>query len=461
MVEHSRQKIDRMTIDVLRNFFDNVMVYNENGTLLYSCEKFWQDTGLNPEEFEGKGIEEISRLNIYSPYAAEHTYRTGEKITVVQSAFGNEIAVATAFPIHDQEGKLILIVTYAENNERIIELEARLDEMTRFVEEKNEEISHLLSNILGDGHIGKSTEVLKVHKLLERIRDFDANILLLGETGVGKTMYAKKIHATSNRKENRFVEINCAAIPEALLESELFGYDKGAFTGANEKGKIGQIELADGGTLFLDEISELNINLQSKLLKVIQDKQVLRVGGTTAKKVDFRLVAASNVDLYEMVEAGKFRRDLFYRLNVVPIQIPALRNRKEDIHLLAKDFLNTFNQKYGEQKMLDKRVITCLTNYSWPGNVRELENAIERMVLTAEKPVITIGDLPENIYSGITINKGVTGDLQEVLDGLEREILDRTYKEFGGNITQIASTLGLTRQSVLRRIKKYGLDHQS
>jgi len=301
--------------------------------------------------------------------------------------------------------------------------------------------------------------------------DFDANIILSGETGVGKSMYAKKIHSGSSRKALPFIEINCAAIPENLLESELFGYERGAFTGADSKGKKGQIELAQGGTLFLDEISELSMKLQSKLLKVIQDRRITRIGGTSEIEVGFRLIAASNKDLEQQASKGLFRQDLFFRLNVIPIKIPALRDRKEDIHPLAKQFLDEFNRKYNAHKYFGKDAVDCMERYGWPGNVRELQNTIERLVLTSEYNRISAVDMPfcgERTVPPETVSENrhgepdiLSGDgMHDVLNRIEEEMLRGAYKDSRGNISEMSRRLHLTRQSVIRRMAKYKISEQ-
>lgn len=451
------QKISEETIDILQNFFDNIMIYNCEGKLLYACEKFWKDTKLNPQEFCEKTIEDVSALGIYKPCAGEIAYQTKERATIVQRAFLDEISVVTALPIKDKNGEIFLYITYAENNDKIIELEDKLDQMNQYIIEKDKELIEIISHkFLSNAYVGKNNEVLKVQKLIERIADFDANVLLMGETGVGKTMHAEKIHSKGKRRNLPFIEINCAAIPETLLESELFGYEKGAFTGASAKGKIGQIELANGGTLFLDEISELSISLQSKLLKVIQDKQIIRIGGTKMIDVDFRLITASNKDLSELVKQGEFRADLYYRLNVIPIKIPALRERREDIIPFIHFFLDKFNKKYGENKHLSKRLLNHCFRYDWPGNVRELENTIERLVLTVENDKIDMIDLFEDetnsdLMDEIDQNSG----LNDLLSSQEKRILTKTFHECEGNMSAMAKKLKISRQSIMRRLEKY------
>lgn len=450
-------EIDPMYVVLLENIFQDIMIYNSQGKLLYACDKFWEETGFTKSEFEGKGIVEISGMKLYNPYAAERVLKTGKKVTIVQKTFVNDITVATAIPITGRDGKLLFIVAYAENNERILELERKLRESDKFIQEKNEKISQLLNHIfVSPPDTKRSKQVLKIHRLIEKVADFDANILLTGETGVGKTMYAEKIHLCSKRGTLPFIEINCATIPEMLLESELFGYEKGAFTGASEKGKVGQIELAAGGTLFLDEISEMSINLQSKLLQVIQSKKIMRIGGIKPIEVDFRLIAASNKNLQELVEKGLFREDLYYRLNVIPIQVPPLRERREDISLLSNLFLNEFNMKYGKQKYFNERVKEYFGIYEWPGNVRELQNLIERLVLTTEEEEITYLDLPENVIRNTASARGSWG-LRSALENLEEDILTKAYNEYKGNISAISRKLNISRQSLLRRIEKYDI----
>jgi transcriptional regulator with PAS, ATPase and Fis domain len=452
------RSINQETIDILESFLDNVMIYNHDGVLVYACEKFWKDTGISPADFAGKGIADIKNLNLYQPYCAEIAWLTNEKFTTVQHAFADEITVATALPIKDKNGCTFLIVAYAENNSRIIALEKKLAEANRVLQEKNDELSLIWNRpFLTPDVSGESPEVLKVRKLIERIVDIDANVLLSGETGVGKTMFAKLIHAGSIRRNHPFIEINCAAIPKTLLESELFGYERGAFTGASEKGKKGQIQLAAKGTLFLDEISELSLDLQSKLLKAIQDKKIMRIGGTEFTEVDFRLIAASNKNLESLVQEKLFRADLYYRLNVIPIEIPALRNRKEDIHPLAKHFLDRFNEKYHQNKYFNKDAIAFLMRYDWPGNVRELENTVERLVLTVESNEIHTADIPQQMRAGVVPFIRADNGLKDALNRMESMVLTETWQRCNGNVSQIARALKLTRQSVIRRLQKYGI----
>ena len=293
---------------------------------------------------------------------------------------------------------------------------------------------------------------------INRIADLDANVLLLGESGVGKSMFAKVIHQRSHRSGGPFIDINCAAIPENLLESELFGYEKGAFTGANAGGKVGLMELADGGTLLLDEISEIPVSLQAKLLTAIQEKRVTRVGGTKPVNVDFRLIAASNRQLDQYAAEGKFRMDLYYRLNVVNITIPPLRERKEDIIPLLEYYTAQFSAKYNISRSFSPQAVDILTEYPWPGNVRELANVTERVIVTSSSSVIGTGDLPDEISKRRKRPEEISLDgivsLSNEVEKLEAELIRQAYEKYR-TTTGVAAALGISQPTAFRKIEKY------
>lgn len=307
-----------------------------------------------------------------------------------------------------------------------------------------------------DEVIESNIQMKRITDLIKRIAPFDATVLLTGESGVGKNRFADMIHSLSERKDAPFVTINCGAIPENLLESELFGYEKGAFTGANQSGKIGLIETANHGTLFLDEIGDLPLPLQVKLLKVIQEKKITRVGGLQEKDIDFRLIAATNKDISGLVETGAFRKDLFYRLNVISIAIPPLRKRKEDISHFVHHFTEKYNEKYRTSHVFSDRAMGFMETYPWPGNVRELENIVERIILTADEDIITENMLPPNIYSETAMNKYKVGSktLKEILQNVEEQILLETYEKYG-TTTKVAEILGISQSSVSIKLNKY------
>jgi len=311
--------------------------------------------------------------------------------------------------------------------------------------------------------VGKSKAMETVFSLMKRVADTPTTVLISGESGTGKELIARGIHKASSRSQAPFVPINCAAVPENLLESELFGYEKGAFTGAVSL-KQGKFEFADSGSLFLDEVGEMSLNLQVKLLRVLQEQEFQRVGGNKDIRVDVRIIAATNKDLRAEVDGGRFRADLFFRLNVVSIHVPPLRKRREDIPVLVAHFLNKFGEKLGRPiREVDPDVISALYRYSWPGNVRELENVIERALVLSRGSTITRDDLPPEMRESRGLEEGLEtllsgeGGLAETLDALEERMIHQALKKAGNVQAQAAKTLGISRSNLQYKMKKYGL----
>jgi len=314
--------------------------------------------------------------------------------------------------------------------------------------------------------IGTGKKMMEIYDVIKKVAPTTTTILITGETGTGKELIANAIHRNSPRKNDPFIKINCAAIAENLLESELFGYEKGAFTGAINR-KPGRFELAHKGTIFLDEVGELPKDMQVKLLRVIQDQEFERVGGLRTIKVDVRLITATNRNLYRDVQAKRFREDLYYRLNVLPVHIPSLRERKEDIPVLTDYFVDKFNKKLNRNiQVIDSTVRKMLLNYHWPGNIRELENLVERLVLMAQDDVIRTGDLPPEIKLSESVIQ--TADLMKTGESfkdiiksktgeIERQMIARVLEECDGNVSKAASQLGLSRKGLQLKMIKYDL----
>ncbi len=298
----------------------------------------------------------------------------------------------------------------------------------------------------------------EVFEMIERVAKSDATVLLRGESGTGKELVANVIHYDSPRANKAFIKISCAALPENLIESELFGYEKGAFTGAYTT-KKGQFELAQGGTIFLDEIAELNLNLQAKFLRVIQEKQFYRVGGTKPIKTNVRIIAATNQNLKDALEKKTFREDLYYRLNVFPIYLPPLRERRTDILLLAEHFLEEFNKTYHKNiRRISTPAIDLLVQYHWPGNVRELKNCMERAVLICDEEVIRSSHLPPSLQTAERSQTRKTLSLASAVAQLEKEMIVETLKVTRGNRSQAAKQLDTTLRILNYKIRKYNLD---
>lgn len=312
----------------------------------------------------------------------------------------------------------------------------------------------LSQKITGEVFFGTSPQMQEILKLLEKIIPTKSTVLILGESGTGKGVLAEFIHYNSPRKDKPFISINCSAIPEHLLESELFGYKKGAFTGAVSD-KKGLIEMAHGGTLFLDEIGDMPLNLQAKILKFLESGEFIPLGDTVKKQVDVRVIAATNKDLEELIKEGKFREDLYYRLNVIEIKIPPLRERKEDIPALVYFFIDKLSKEHGKKiKGITSEALSCLINYDWPGNVRELKNVIERAIILATEEYLTVNELPERIRGE---KWGVTGfkPLKEALEEFERNIILNTLRQCAYNKEETAKVLGIDLATLYRKLKKY------
>ena len=309
--------------------------------------------------------------------------------------------------------------------------------------------------------IGASAEMQEVFRMISKIADSPSTVLVYGESGTGKELVAFEIHRNSSRRDKPFIKINCAAIPATLIESELFGYEKGAFTGAVGS-KPGRFELAHEGTLFLDEVAEMPLEMQAKLLRAIQEQEFERVGGIHTVTVDVRLIAATNKDLQAEVKTGRFREDLFYRLNVVPIELPPLRKRRDDIDLLVKFFLQQFNSKLKKGiSSISPEALSILRAHSWPGNIRQLENVLERMVLMCDGNRLGSSDVPEEMGGRPEVLETGAGNFKEIIrqqtQTLERDLIQRALEETSGNVTRAAEKLGLSRKGLQLKIKELGL----
>ena len=320
---------------------------------------------------------------------------------------------------------------------------------------------------LGENIVGKSAALKKVHNLISRVAPTDSTVLLTGETGVGKSIFAAVLHRLSKRAEGPFVAINCSAIPETLLESELFGFRKGAFTGANTD-KKGLMEEANKGSIFMDEIGDMSLPLQSKMLQVLENGEVRRLGDTDSKRIDVRIVAATHKDLWKEIAAGKFREDLFFRINVVSINIPSLRERREDIPILIRHFIEKYNESYNKDVIrIADDVLAVLMNYDYPGNVRELENIVKHGIIFSEKGIITLSDLPSGIpgpalleasKADAATSKEILSDNFETIASMEKRLIVETLKKTANNHTLTAKKLGISRSTLWRKMHEYKIE---
>jgi two-component system NtrC family response regulator len=378
-----------------------------------------------------------------------------EKPVIVITAFGEVETAVSAM----RAGAFDYITKPFNKDEIFLTIEKALSFSRTFAE--NRRLRQLVSESFSlRGLIGNSPNMQAVLSVVERVSRSDATVLITGETGTGKELIAKGIHFAGKRADKPFIAINCGAIPESLIESELFGHRKGAFTGAVADAK-GKFEEASNGTLFLDEISEMPLSLQPKLLRVLQEREIVRLGESQPRKIDVRIIAATNQNLEKRVKEGSFREDLYFRLAVVPVHLPPLRERREDIPLLFKHFLHRAEEKHGFRKLeVDREVYNALLRYSFPGNVRELENTIERMIILSDGERLTTRDLPKNIKTPQSLIGNVLPELPAEgisLEDLEKEIIRLALEKHQGNQSQTARYLTLTRSALIYRMQKYDL----
>ena len=441
---------------ILDAIHDDLLIADGKGRILRVSKSFEAVYGIKEESILGKTVYEMEQQGVFRPSVIAKVLKTGQKITLGQKNNQGRDLIVTAVPIENDRGEIVKVISFTRDITEHLNLQKQYSKLESVIEKCTAEIVELRNkSIVIEGIIAKSPASQDILKTINRIAPFDANVLLTGESGVGKTMFARMIHIKSRRAEGPFIEINCGAIPENLLESEFFGYEKGSFTGANREGKIGLVELAQNGTLFLDEISELSLNMQVKILKLIQDKKFIRVGGTKEISVDFRLIAASNKDFQTLMEDKLFRVDLYYRLNVITMHIPPLRERKDDIVPMIAYFMEKFNKEYGLDKSISRTVYDAFVEYEWPGNIRELENTVEKIMLTSETRIIGMDQLPEFIHNvAFSICEHKKLRLKEVLEEVEGRLIIKTYSQFK-TTTGVAQALGISQPTAVRKINKY------
>ena len=435
---------------------DDVMLSDANGIILWVSETYEQNFGFAHNSIVGKSAFDLEADGTFSPCITAEIIRTKRKITSTQTINHLHTNVMTVgMPLFDDEGNLKYAVCFnTVSMEQINAIQRNYREMQASLKHYTQEIAELRTRNTSTSLILRSSAMQRLWTLIQNTANTRANILITGETGVGKSAVAKAIHAMSNRSGGPFIEVNCAVLHENLIESELFGYEKGAFTGASASGKIGKIELANHGTLFLDEIGELPHHIQSKLLQLIQDKTIERLSSNKKIELDFRLIVATNRNLEEEVQRGLFRSDLFYRLNVIRIHIPPLSQRRDDILPLAHQFLATYGAEYGKTLSFSPRFLSFLERYSWPGNVRELQNLIEHLVITTQDPVIDVQALPAEYSQDQAVYEGAGRTLNDQLEDFEGRIIRETYARCGSSVA-LARELGISQPTAVRKIAKY------
>ncbi|WP_440971030.1 sigma-54 interaction domain-containing protein [Peribacillus frigoritolerans] len=456
---HETDKLNRALDAIIENSYDGIYITDQDGITLYTNSAIERITGIPKEYYIGKSVDQLIKRGILNASVTHKVVKLRRTVSVVQDNFAGKETLITGSPVFNAEGEIEQVVTNIRDLSDLNELMHELTKANELNNQYKQEIEKLRKITSKDGVVFVSDKMKMIYEIAERISDIDATVLILGETGVGKDVLARNIYNRSIRsKKGDFIKINCGAIPADLLESELFGYEGGAFTGANQKGKPGMFELAESGILFLDEVGELPLQLQVKLLRALQEREIQRIGGTKPKKIDVRIIAATNRNLSEMVKTGDFREDLFYRLNVIPITIPPLRERREDILALTDLFLTKANEQYKFSKEIDSRLKEYFYQHDWPGNVRELINIVERLVVLTDNRILSINDLPEEYQpeNRNQPNLNATLTLKEAVERAEKEILTKAAQTYQTTY-EIAEALESSQATIVRKLKKYRL----
>lgn len=444
--------------DITEGYSDGIFITDGEGIGLYINRAITDITTVTEEQIVGRNISQVVAEGILSASSVLEALKTKKRATVLQVTPNKKTVLVSGFPLFDEAGNIRRVVVSTRDITELNNLKNQLEDARKLNNKYYSELMSLkMSNLseVKDSIIVNSRAMRKVAELALQVARADSTVLITGESGVGKEVVTRLIHSESLRGKGPFIKINSAAIPDTLLESELFGYESGAFSSAKKEGKAGLIELAHNGTLFLDEIGELPLPLQAKMLQVLQDKMFYRIGGTKPRSVNIRIIAATNVPLEEYVAQKRFRGDLYYRLNVVPIAIPPLRERLEDIPPLTHAFLSRMNKQYDMHKTISSDALDLLQAYSWPGNVRELENMIERLFVMTPDNEITSDYLPATIKSqknnpGVVLN-GIMS-LGEAQKEVEKQLLERIYGETRSTY-KTAKILGVSQSTVARKLK--------
>ena len=458
--------VDRQFKTVFESSSDGIWICDKKGRVVLINRASEKLGGLKREDIIGTKVSDlVKKKKLYSNYVTDEVIETKRVVSQLQHVKNTQKTVlCTGIPVFDRKGRISMVVINERDITQLEALKIQLDETRKEKDRYKNELTELSMLELKRQKIVSESdqmrEILKTALKLARLEVTD--ILLLGESGTGKGLLAKFIHNNSERKKKPFIQINCAALPENLLEAELFGYEKGAFSGAREQGKPGLFELAHEGTLFLDEIGELPFSVQAKLLKYLDDHKVQRLGGIKAKPIDCIIIAATNQDIEQFVQQKKFRKDLFYRLNILTIKIPPLRERPEDIFELANSFLAHYNRKYKQKKKLNPLALSLLQSYSFAGNVRELKNIIKKAVVMSEGDVIdtvilsSIGqEVLEDRWKVRGSDKKIN-NLVDMLAALEKEMLKNAMRHCKST-REMARFLNISQPTVVRKLKKHHL----
>jgi len=442
--------------------FDGLYITDGDGKTIRINKAIKRITDLGEEELLNKNMEELIENGTLSRSASLMVLENRMPVTTSLTTSTGKMLLVSATPIFDEQGSISRVVTNVRDISELNLLKQKIEQLEELKNHFEFQMNQMKEKLSGN-LIYKNRQMENLVYQAVKIAGVDSTVLITGESGVGKELIADIIHFNSNRKTGPFIKLNCAAIPENLLESELFGYEAGAFTGAQKGGKPGMFELAHGGTLLLDEIGDLPLHLQVKLLRALQEREIIRIGGIRPIQVDVRIIAVTNKDLDIMISKGQFREDLYYRLNVVPINVPPLRSRREDIPLLAHHFINKFNLRYKLNKSMGADIIEAMMKYEWPGNIRQLENLVERLVVTTGPDLISLNSLP---ISFLMDNKHNSQDqaiilnhilpMKQAIETVEQLLLEKTFSMVN-SCYKAAEILEVNPSTISRKARKYGV----
>lgn len=450
---HSVQELNSELSALIDSSADGLVISDGKGCIIRMNKAYRLMLGIPLEEnFTGQPVTELVTRGYLSELVTAKVLQTLNSATMIQEIKGREI-LFTGTPVFNTKGQVVRVIANIRDLTELNSLRRNLHKFSQEMDSYRSELSRLKIKAFEDGFIFNSPEIRKVVELSLRVAPVDTSVLITGESGVGKELITRMIREASKRSAGPFIKINCGALSPSLIESELFGYEEGAFTGASKKGKPGIFELAFNGTLFLDEVGELPLDLQVKLLRVIQEKEITRLGGTQSIAVDVRLITATNRNLEEMVKEGRFRQDLFYRLNVVNIYVPPLRERVTDIPMLAEYFMRKFSKQYNLQRKISPQLMQAFTEHDWPGNIRELENTIERMVILSPDE-----EIDPSLFKGFKETTAAEPPplslLKDALAETEKKMILQAY-QLTKSTRKAAAMLGINQSTVVRKLKLY------
>ena len=457
-------EISNIHADEWRQFiemsYDGIIIANHQGRIVYMNPASERLEEVSKEYILGKHAGNLVKEGIYERSVTVKVFETQDTYSITQYK-GGKLLVITGTPLFEN-GKIKWVYINERDVTELNKIKTTNEKVLKEAAYYKKQLEKLQTSYSKTWDlIAESSSMKRVMDILQRVAPSDVTILLEGESGTGKDIHANWIHKNSLRNQKAFVKIDCGSLPKTLLESELFGYEKGAFTGANKEGKKGLAEMADEGTLFLDEIGEFPLDLQPKLLRLLQDQTFLPVGGVQEKKVDIRIIAATNQNLEDMVKNRTFREDLFYRLNVVPIKLPPLRERSGDLVKFIDYYLNIYNKKYGFKRKISKEGLAVLCKYNWPGNVRELTNIIERLVVITPNLEISLNDILSVIPDIVTSQSGIdmSSGYKNALENFEKIYFESLIKN-GNTISQLAKSINISESTLKRKLRKYNLSNK-